>query len=433
MPQKDAIQAYLAKFGCEEFVLAETLKEGLWEAVVVLPAYDETAENIIDVFKELCELPVLCILVLNAPKKAAPLNDSPEQVLHHLKATALDAPFPVWHAKAANVDFLIVDRFSQGREIPLKNGVGLARKIGGDIAAHAISLGLVRTPWIFSTDADATLPSNYLEATEIQEADNSAVYFPFIHRGKTGGEPSQPLALYELSLRYYTASLATNIKRTAHDTIGSALAVRATAYAEVRGFPPRSGGEDFYLIAKAAKVGCVALAKTKPVLVTERESDRVPFGTSTGTRKISQQLEARERVLFYDPRVFSCLGALEKAVASFFSNRSIDDFNRVLASNPLSQAIYAVIESTGLQHRLILADSQTKALPDLRKRVFDWFDHFRVLKMVHFLRDEYFCNIDWTEALAKSEFVRDRMSQEQEALFALRQWQYPHLDAELLH
>ena len=55
-------------------------------------------------------------------------------------------------------DILIVDCFSKARILKKKEGVGAARKIGCDIALSLIGSKKIKSQWIYSSDADATLP-----------------------------------------------------------------------------------------------------------------------------------------------------------------------------------------------------------------------------------------------------------------------------------
>ena len=75
-----------------------------------------------------------------------------------------------------------------------------------------------------------------------------------------------------LSLRYYVAGMKYARSHLTHfHTIGSTMAVRASYYAKVRGFPKREAGEDFYLLNKLAKVGTVLELEASPELPANRD------------------------------------------------------------------------------------------------------------------------------------------------------------------
>ena len=58
----------------------------------------------------------------------------------------------------SSYDLMVVDRASPGRELPADQGVGLARKIGCDIALGVWAVKALRRAWIHSTDADVSSP-----------------------------------------------------------------------------------------------------------------------------------------------------------------------------------------------------------------------------------------------------------------------------------
>ncbi len=140
------------------------------------------------------------------------------------------------------VDCLIVDRASVDRQFREEDGVGLARKIGADIALSMITAGLVSNPFINNTDADALLPPDYfgtsLPDSAVAQKEVSAIVRPFrhVHRA-TDAEPIQSRIqaslLYEISLYYYVSRLKHANSPYAFHTIGSTIAVNARDYALV--------------------------------------------------------------------------------------------------------------------------------------------------------------------------------------------------------
>ena len=154
------------------------------------------------------------------------------------------------------MDVLLIDRCIEGRPLPRRQGVGLARKIGTDVAAALFARDNLASPWIGSTDADATPPAGYWQALHDQAPEVAACVFPFTHPCGPG-ETAWPIRCYEFHQLYYVTGLRHAGSPYAWPTVGSCLAIHAEAYAKVRGFPRRDGGEDFYLLNKIAKVGGV--------------------------------------------------------------------------------------------------------------------------------------------------------------------------------
>jgi hypothetical protein len=162
----------------------------------------------------------------------------------------------------------------------------------------------------------------------------------------------------------------------------------------VRGFPKRLAGEDFYILNKLAKVGSVECLQGKPVILEGRTSDRVPFGTGVAVVQIRERLSNDLAYEVYDPRVFVALKHWLNALNTTILQRDI---------NALHDALNQMAEPLGtiLMRALIRTDSigpVERAIkevegPVLRKRIHDWNDAFRTLKLVHALRDEGLANV----------------------------------------
>ena len=63
------------------------------------------------------------------------------------------------------------------------------------------------------------------------------------------------IAAYELHLRYYTHGLRFSNLPYSFQTVGSAMAVRCSAYQKQGGMNKRKAGEDFYFIQKIIALG----------------------------------------------------------------------------------------------------------------------------------------------------------------------------------
>ncbi len=208
---------------------------------------------------------------------------------------------------------LWLDRASPGVYIPEREGVGTARKIGGDFAAALWARGQIACPLLASSDADVRLPSDYFAtlADVPLEAQRSAAWlWPFLHEAGGDARIDEATVLYEISLRYYVLGLAMARSSYAYHSIGSTLCVDARAYLSVRGFPKRAAGEDFYLLDKLAKVGPLRRIAASPLRIRARASDRVPFGTGRRTQEIAQERAAGSELLLYSPQAFRALSAV---------------------------------------------------------------------------------------------------------------------------
>ena len=209
--------------------------------------------------------------------------------------------------------------------------------------------------------------------------------------------------LYELSLRYYVAGMKFADSPYAFHTIGSTMAVSAIHYAKVRGFPKREAGEDFYLLNKLAKVGTVleldAGAENEVIEIESRRSDRVPFGTGAAVNKITGFADQVGEFRFYDPAVFGLLKIwLESLPGIWRSGSAVLDIS-VFEDQEL-QALLTGLKAIKTDKALEHAFRQSGSLEQFLRQMHTWFDAFRTLKLIHFLRDSCLPSIAYAKLKA---------------------------------
>jgi hypothetical protein len=300
-------------------------------------------------------------------------------------------------------DVLLIDRATPGSELPARQGVGLARRIGCDVALARVNSGRVASSWLFCTDADVVLPRDYFIAADAARR-AAALTYPFWHEPSGEAAVDAATALYELSLRYYVLGLAWAGSPYAMHTIGSTLCIDAASYALVRGFPRRAAAEDFYVLSKLRKVGPVLRPKTTPIAIRARRSDRVPFGTGQGVDKI---LQRGSEMMLHDPAVFAALRRWLSASERFVEHRDPDRFMTDLLAAEVPGAgdvLLAFARSTGTREELQDALVQHSDPLQLRRRVVTWFDALRTLKLIHAVRDAVLPSVPWHTALAAAPF-----------------------------
>ena len=405
-----AVEKYLTARAEPEARLAAGV-EVRYERAVVVPACREHA-SLLDGYVGAAAASkgrTLMILVVNGRTEASELHHGENaSLLRALRASLsfvreLDPSAFVGSAAANALDVLVVDRASPGRRFPPKAGVGLARKIGIDLALALHAAGKVRSPFVFSGDADVVLPDAHFERPESAAETAGALVFPFWHDTSDDAAVTRATALYELSLRYYVAGLAAAGSPYAFHTLGSAMAVDARAYAAVRGVPQREAGEDFYLLGKIAKVMPLVRAKLPEIRIRSRVSDRTPFGTGAG---VLRGMGGAER-LFYAPEIFGELGRFLDALDALSEHASFERFFE--AGGGLGAREWTAVERALLDGKG--RESLTRAARDAsserarRIRLHDWFDAFRTLKFVHALRDAVWPSISCREALERAPFV----------------------------
>lgn len=366
----------------------------LWEAknilcpchyVLVIPAFNEDekfVENLLGLKKNL-DKPTLIIVVINGPHDAEVSQVHANLSLIDRLKTLGECPSTAGETTLVvegNFHLLIAGPFTLERS----QGVGLARKIGADFAAHLVYEAMVECPIIFCTDADAILPSDYFSRGEkaIGLGDAAAV-FPFIHECPTDERQAQAIAMYEQRLNRYVAGLKSAASPYAFHTMGSTMALSARHYAKVRGFPKISAGEDFYVLNKLRKLGPVISLSGEPIKLSARVSDRVLFGTGPALAKILQNTDPKDAPIFYDPKVFEYLRVFlshaEARIQAGFCDVSAD-------LDAFSQDAFYSLDKGQLERSLALRTS----IKDRIKAFHEYFDAFKTLKFIHHLRDSHF-------------------------------------------
>lgn len=409
---------YLSRYAEPEIAaLADMPEQGVWHHVMVVPACNE-GPGILRVPPP-SDGRSLLILVINEPPGASEEVSANNKAL----ATAVFDRFELQWQSASTFegfslsllrghsnerDVLLIDRFSEGCELPEKGGVGQARKIGVDLACALFNNGRLLSPWIHCTDADVWLPDTYFTASNeiANAAAKSVLIYPFSHSDDVQKSEDQGVILatqlYELSLRYYVAGMKFAGSPYAFHTIGSTMAVNAPHYAKVRGFPRREAGEDFYLLNKLAKVGDVLELEQglacEPIEIKSRRSDRVPFGTGAAVNKISGFGDSVREYRFYDPVVFQLLKDWLLALPVIWESRSREIGNCIqpmVNKNQQQVELVQVLDDLGMSKALDHAFRQSKSQHQFILQMSTWFDAFRTLKLIHGLRDRCACSISY--------------------------------------
>ena len=344
--------------------------------VVVIPAYNE--QTLIPTMESLycCELPqkgVEVIIVFNASE-----NDSKELTATNQKACKA---VEEWCQQLAHAKFSlhIIEEYS----LPKKHaGVGLARKIGMDEAVRRFEL-LEKDGVIVCFDADSKCQKNYLVEIDNHfewhgKTEACSIHFEHPLEGSAfEQEVYTGISCYELHLRYYKNGLAYANLPYAFHTIGSSMAVRASAYCKEGGMNKRKAGEDFYFLQKFISKGTLSELHTTTVFPSPRSSDRVPFGTG---RAIKEMLEGERAIEFsYAFETFEVLKQCFCEVSSWY-----DDTPKV---NPY---LLKFMGEESFAKKLAEIRTQSSSREAFVKRFFQWFNAFQTLKFVHFLRDKFF-------------------------------------------
>ena len=363
------IALYLDRYGEAEARLIPPLAAH-YENVLTIPCHDESPGCVGTVLGRL-DASALVILVVNAPTDAdSEARSRTEAFWRALGGGALGggaqgdgAQQPFHFSRWRNeIDILAVNRSAPNRLIPRRQGVGLARKIAADMACALIAAGRIQSPWIYMTDADAKLPSDYFAQAP---ASPGCALMPFRHEAPP--ELASAMRLYELHLRYYVNRLGWAGSPYAFHSIGSTVAIHADTYAKVRGVPKRNAAEDFHLLNKAAKVAPIHSLSGPEIILEARLSARVPFGTGPALKRIAAG---------GDP--------LSHAPQSF--DRLAEVMAHIDRGAPLPEEAAALLEELGYSRFRAQAQRQHRRPETLRKATHQWFDGLRTLRFIHLAR-----------------------------------------------
>lgn len=338
---------------------------------VVIPVFKEdnlqpTLDALIQCAKT--QFPVEVIFVLNHPENAE----------EKIKAQSIKAANQL-EEYITNHDSELAFHIIKAFDLPSKKaGVGLARKIGMDEAAYRLN-SINQDGVILCFDADSQCDIEYLKEIENHFLENPKCTGASIHYEHPlhfeNGQINEAIILYELHLRYYIQSLKYINYPFAFHTIGSSMAVRSSVYQKQGGMNQRKAGEDFYFLHKIIPLGDFHNITTTKVIPSARISDRVPFGTGRAMKE--HQDRTKDLELSYDFGSF-------KLIKSF-----LKDIERGTTKN-LSNSIMEFLRENKFLSELEKIQSQSKNEYHFKERFFEWFNGFKMLKLVHFLRDNYF-------------------------------------------
>lgn len=407
------IEKYLSCYAEPSVAIASAVADqgfGTWDQVLAVPACAEResiealCQSVAFAAKK-CSCHPLVILVINHRQSAAQdikQNNAKTWAyfLESLEQKSASTDGTPWLLGSLDgVSYLVVDAFSAGHEFPEKQGVGLARKIGSDLACALIFRDLVKCPYIFNTDADALIPSDYFQLGDLEQTDQAmgSFFTPFTHTIPANSSHAEAMAitLYDRFLHIYVAGLDRAGSPYAFPTVGSTIGYHVNAYAAVRGFPRREAGEDFYLLNKLAKVGPIRCRKVMPIILQGRVSFRVPFGTGASVGRIAAALEGGQEYRIYDHRSYDLLKIWLDQALQFLNHGSssqlVINLSKEFTASGVphaQQILVPYLESSGAFAALQTSRTNTKDPARMARAFHDWFDGFRTLKFVHIVRDE---------------------------------------------
>jgi GT2 family glycosyltransferase len=370
--------------------------------IVVIPSYNEpditvTLNSLAACTEPECKTEVL--IIVNAP---------PDSSSEGLKNNILTiGKIESW--KKLHFDcFFRLYYFDAGQPEINRWGVGLARKTGMDEAVRRFNF--IDRPYgvIASLDADCTIEKNYFISLNEELLKNSerkacSVYFEHPISGNDyPQELYRAITLYELHLRYYFQALKYTGFPYVHHTVGSALAIKASAYVKAGGMNRKQAGEDFYFVQKLVSAGGFFNLYSTTVYPSPRISGRVPFGTGHAVGKLS--LMESPEYLTYDFSAFNDISKLFSRTDNLFNS----DLNFLANEySNLPDSLRFFISEEEWMTRLAEIVGNTATIDSFRKRFFNWFNMFKVVKYLNFVHGSIYCK---KEVVKESEEFLDFLS-----------------------
>ncbi len=398
--------AYLLKAGLRESLIQTDPHSDL-KIIVAIPASNESgllsSLDSLFIAAELFEQPSIRTEVLILVNAAA---DAPVSVFEQNQRTLTQAG--AWIATHSHpfMDFHIWLDHSFGKK---EAGVGMARKILMDEAARRFNVVGNASGIIACMDADAQVDPNYIQALASHffgvQSDAETQAWPDGLPGPEGcsiyfehpleGESFPPavydaITQYELHLRYYLAALRSTGYPYAYHTVGSSFAVRADVYCLEGGMNRRKGGEDFYFIQKVAQRGRWSECNTTRVNPSPRPSDRVPFGTGRAVQDLLRDADPSGSIpplTTYHPEPF---GMLQQLFSKIPDLDATGDLPAVLSDFLALQGFGAALDEIR---------SNTGSPEAFRKRFWRWFHMFRIMKFLHYARENGYPDVEVGEAV----------------------------------
>ncbi len=390
-----SVKIYLSKYAIPNWQL-EWNKNNNITHVIVVPAICEF-ENIQKLLKSISQCDkkffneTLVIFVVNNSK-----SSSIEVKIDNFESISFLKNY-IDNSKVTDIQIGLIDASTEGNELPEKDaGVGLARKIGMDWALQIFNYQSNSKKIITCLDADCKVETNYI--TEIIDNFNknnlSVGVVNFAHDLSDNNENTNAIICYEIFLRYYLLGLQSAGSPYAFQSIGSTLCCDFKSYIKSEGMNKKKAAEDFYFMEKLAKNFPVSKINSTTVYPSARGSWRVPFGTGQSVKRFINK--TRDEYLLYNPKSFIIL---KKWLKIFLSTvkYSVDDY--ISEAKKINECLHDFLNSNNFKNSFGKVLNNSSSETQFQKQKIRWFDGFKTLKLIHYLRDNGFPLTNMFDAL----------------------------------
>ena len=372
MSSFNSTHSYLKKRGIPGPWKIKPLITRAFNQAIVIPAYAEleflplTIESINQNKPELLNQTLVVVVVNNA-------NNSPQSVKENNQLT-------IQKINENNYQFTlaVVDAASPGLELPLKHaGVGLARKIGMDLALpHLTSPQSL----IFCTDADTQVSPDYLSKVKqyFKSQNTSAAVIGFDHLQSEDSAINDAIGKYENFLKTTAEKMKNAGSPYGYVSMGSTIVCTAEAYCAVGGMSRKKATEDFYFLQELTKYCGVHNIPETLVFPSPRPISRVYLGT--GYRMEQMQKGFDNTNLYYSDDAYRYLSKWLQ-LGGHAWEKSLNDLLKDIKS--IHPNLIGFLKIEGIE--TIWSKIQNNAPSELhfKEQFHRWFDG---LKTIRFLK-----------------------------------------------
>lgn len=405
------IQKYLAQYSETELEKININILPNYERLVVMPAYSE-ALQLQDAFESAAlaalaaQKKTLIIIVINERIHTSADDSSNNFISWNFLSkqgdTLYEDPEKYWLLLEKNCffDCLLLNHFQTPFQFCEGEGVGKARKIGFDLGLKIFAESKLSYPWIYSIDADTSLPLDYfsrdledpafiLHRTRADQ-DTGAYVLNFQHKTESAVLQTA-VQRYEKYLYDYYENLRHINSPYAYVSIGSAMVVSLEYYAKVRGMPKRLAGEDFHLLNKIAKDSSITTLSSPSLTIVARISQRTPFGTG---QALLADLEAKNsgKYSVFNKKGYDHLHLILSAAEYALVNSELNLLSVVsklsaslLVSNIDLNSISVVNDVYKIDNMLKVAKVSSNNLSQQKKSFHQQFDALKTFQVLKFL------------------------------------------------
>lgn len=404
----DSVKKYLKKFSSNLWSISNDYQR-LFNNIIVIPSLAEfdllpvclksLEENDTNILHDTLVL----VVVNNSLSASDEIKKNNKKTIDYLKN----------YQGKLNLSF--VDASSDSKAIPDKYaGVGIARKIGCDLALKKFDYSNSNKKILFFLDADCTVHYNYLEKvlSEFNKKNLHSAVIEYEHIYSDTSPEAEAIICYEIFLRYHRLGLKFAKCYYDYHTIGSTIVCDVESYIKAGGMNKRKAGEDYYFLEKLAKLNKIYTITDALVFPSARKSWRVPFGTG---QRITRHLSKKQNeYVAYNPGSFKIL---KRWLKIFMSDKTNEPKQILSEAKNISKALSDFLLANNFEKDWKQILKNNFSLKEIQKQKIFWFDAFRTLKLIHYLRDNGFPNInlfDAVDEMFKMMHINSKISREEE-------------------